>query len=375
MHCLFKIDPTGRLVSVPGIFRSRRPVISACGRQEFVDWGRIQEHGKARGLPGHAAAMMRYPMSGCPVLERTCMYYLIKESLVSCDRKAMQHADAQYVAVLTTEEWQRQRDGFDMVIDMEMDAPQETKAVVNMDSLTGSLSIPDRKNISGPRKNFSFALDEKGIVLVDDSGYVQEMLQVICRTKKWRLPGLERFLYDLLEMTISQDLTLLENSEHRLNLIEEAILRGEVETYPKEMNDIRGDLLDLRVHYEQLIDLGQELEENENGFFQEENLRYFHMFTERVLRLREMVNGQREYVMQLRDLMQSQLDVRQNRIMTVLTVITSIFLPLTLIAGWYGMNFRYMPELEWKYSYPVVILFSIAIVVICLVWFRRKKWM
>ena len=303
------------------------------------------------------------------------MYYLIKESLVSCDRKAMQHADAQYVAVLTTEEWQRQRDGFDMVIDMEMDAPQETKAVVNMDSLTGSLSIPDRKNISGPRKNFSFALDEKGIVLVDDSGYVQEMLQMICRTKKWRLPGLERFLYDLLEMTISQDLTLLENSEHRLNLIEEAILRGEVETYPKEMNDIRGDLLDLRVHYEQLIDLGQELEENENGFFQEENLRYFHMFTERVLRLREMVNGQREYVMQLRDLMQSQLDVRQNRIMTVLTVITSIFLPLTLIAGWYGMNFRYMPELEWKYSYPVVILFSIVIVVICLVWFRRKKWM
>ena len=303
------------------------------------------------------------------------MYYLIKESLVPCDRKAMQHADAQYVAVLTTEEWQRQRDGFDMVIDMEMDAPQETKAVVNMDSLTGSLSIPDRKNISGPRKNFSFALDEKGIVLVDDSGYVQEMLQMICRTKKWRLPGLERFLYDLLEMTISQDLTLLENSEHRLNLIEEAILRGEVETYPKEMNDIRGDLLDLRVHYEQLIDLGQELEENENGFFQEENLRYFHMFTERVLRLQEMVNGQREYVMQLRDLMQSQLDVRQNRIMTVLTVITSIFLPLTLIAGWYGMNFRYMPELEWKYSYPVVILFSIAIVVICLVWFRRKKWM
>ena len=303
------------------------------------------------------------------------MYYLIKESLVPCDRKAMQHADAQYVAVLTTEEWQRQRDGFDMVIDMEMDAPQETKAVVNMDSLTGSLSIPDRKNISGPRKNFSFALDEKGIVLVDDSGYVQEMLQVICRTKKWRLPGLERFLYDLLEMTISQDLTLLENSEHRLNLIEEAILRGEVETYPKEMNDIRGDLLDLRVHYEQLIDLGQELEENENGFFQEENLRYFHMFTERVLRLREMVNGQREYVMQLRDLMQSQLDVRQNRIMTVLTVITSIFLPLTLIAGWYGMNFRYMPELEWKYSYPAVIIFSIVIVVICLVWFRRKKWM
>ena len=93
------------------------------------------------------------------------------------------------------------------------------------------------------------------------------------------------------------------------------------------------------------------------------------------MRLRDIVIGQREYVMQLRDLIQSQLDVRQNRIMTVLTVVTSIFLPLTLIAGWYGMNFRYMPELEWRYSYPLVILISIVIVIVCLLWFKRKKWL
>ena len=100
-----------------------------------------------------------------------------------------------------------------------------------------------------------------------------------------------------------------------------------MDSYPPELNDIRGNLLDLRVHYEQLIDLAQELEENENSFFREENLRYFHMFTERVIRLQDTVTGQREYVTQLRDLIQSHLDERQNRIMTVLTVITSIFLP------------------------------------------------
>ena len=303
------------------------------------------------------------------------MYYLIRESLIPCKPEEIRQGSEQYVALLSSAEWQLERDRFDMLIDMEMEAPQETKAVVNMDSLTGTLSVPDRENISGPRHGFSFALDEKGIVLVDDSGYAEKLVQEVCRSKKWRLPGLERFIYDLLEMTISQDLALLEKSEQKLNRIEEAILRGEVEQYPQEMNNIRGDLLDLRVHYAQLIDLGQELEENENGFFLEENLRYFHMFTERVIRLQEMVNGQREYVMQLRDLMQSQLDVRQNRIMTVLTVITSIFLPLTLIAGWYGMNFRYMPELEWRYSYPVVIAVSIAIVAGCLAWFKRKKWM
>ena len=303
------------------------------------------------------------------------MYYLIQEFLTPCGEGEIHAGGAQYVVALTTQQWQQQRERFDMLIDMEMDAPQETKAVVNQDSLTGTLSIPNRQEIGGPRHNFSFALDEKGVVLVDDSGYVPELLRRLSRTKKWRLPSLERFLYDLLEMTIADDLTLLERSEQRLNRIEEAILRDEVKAYPKEMNDIRGDLLDLRVHYEQLIDLGQELEENENGFFREENLRYFHLFTERVMRLRDIVNGQREYVMQLRDLMQSQLDVRQNRIMTLLTVVTSIFLPLTLIAGWYGMNFRYMPELEWRYSYPVVVAISIAIVVACLIWFKRKKWM
>ena len=303
------------------------------------------------------------------------MYYQIRESLTPCEPGEIREGGGQYVALLSSAEWRLEREKFDMLIDMEMDASQETKAVVNMDSLTGTLSIPDRENISGPRHCFSFALDEKGIVLVDDSGYAEKMLQTICQSKKWRLPGLERFLYDLLELTISQDLALLEKSEQKLNRIEEAILRGEVEQYPQAMNEIRGDLLDLRVHYAQLIDLGQELEENENGFFLEENLRYFHMFTERVLRLQDLVNGQREYVMQLRDLMQSQMEVRQNRIMTVLTVITSIFLPLTLIAGWYGMNFRYMPELEWRFSYPVVIVISVVIVVVCLVWFKRKKWM
>ncbi|MBQ6721822.1 MAG: magnesium transporter CorA, partial [Clostridia bacterium] len=160
-----------------------------------------------------------------------------------------------------------------------------------------------------------------------------------------------------------------------LNQLEEAILRDEVDSYPAEMNDIRGDLLDLRVHYEQLIDLAQELEENENGFFRDDNLRYFHMFTERVIRLQDTVTGQREYVTQLRDLIQSHLDERQNRIMTVLTVITSIFLPLTLIAGWYGMNFRYMPEPDWRWSYPVVLVVSVLIVVFCLVLFKKKKWM
>ena len=317
------------------------------------------------------------PGSGNDTESVIIMYYLIRESLTPCEPEDIASGGAQYVAVLTPEEWQQRGESFDLLIDMDMDItpPRETKAVVNQDSLTGSFCIPDRSWIDGPRRSFSFALDEKGIILVDGSGYAEELVQSICRTKKWRLPSLERFLYDLLETTIGQDLALLEKSEHQLNQLEEAILRGEVDSYPAKMNDIRGNLLDLRVHYEQLIDLAQELQENENGFFREENLRYIHLFMNYITRRHSSAASLRDYAMQVRDLYDAQLGVRQNRIMTLLTVVTTIFMPLTLIAGWYGMNFRYMPELDWRWSYPVVLVVSVLIVVFCLVLFKKKKWM
>ncbi len=305
------------------------------------------------------------------------MYYLIKDLLQECGAEEIKSGEAQYLAVLTSEEWKVHREDFDMVIDMdrELTDRSETKAVVNYDSLTGSFSVPDRADFSRKDHTFAFALDEKGIVLIDDEGYALDLVRNIQRTKKWRLPSLERFLYDFLEEMIGGDLYLLESIEAELDRTEKRILADEVDKLPAELNDIRGDLLDLRAHYEQLIDFGQELQENENGFFKTENLRYFKLFTERVMRLQDIAASLREYVVQLRDLVQSQLGVRQNKIMTLLTVVTSIFLPLTLIAGWYGMNFRYMPELEMRFAYPAVILVSVAIVVGCLIWFKKKKWL
>ena len=163
--------------------------------------------------------------------------------------------------------------------------------------------------------------------------------------------------------------------ERELNALEETILNGEQEEFPPRLKQIRSSLMALRVHYEQLIDLGQELEENENGFFDEKNLRFFRLFTERVMRLQDQAATLRDYTVQLRELFSAQLEIRQNRIMTVLTVITAIFMPLTLIAGWYGMNFYNMPELTSPFGYFAVIVVSILIVVVSVIWFKWKKWL
>lgn len=96
------------------------------------------------------------------------------------------------------------------------------------------------------------------------------------------------------------------------------------------------------------------------------------MLEERIVRLRQESQLLREYCTQIQSMFQSEIDIRQNRIMKILTLVTTIFLPLSLLVGWYGMNFTGMPELSWKYGYPAVIVVSLSIVLISL-WICKKK--
>ena len=290
-------------------------------------------------------------------------YYLLEETMRPCAAEDLRDGmRSRYVAVLTTPEWERERERFDMGIELEPDAVHihNTKAEVNYDSLTGTFQIPDREDLKGRDYRFAFALDEKGVVFIDDTGKAERMIDQIRRTKRWRQPSLERFLYDFLEQIVDDDLALMERYEAELNRIEDEILSESGKGDMVRVNEIRSELRVLLVHYEQIIDMTQELEENENGFFSEENLRYIHLFMNLLARRRDFAVS---------------LEVSQNRIMTLLTVVTTIFMPLTLIAGWYGMNFRYMPELEWRFGYPLVIAVSAAVVVFCLILFKKKKWL
>ena len=160
-----------------------------------------------------------------------------------------------------------------------------------------------------------------------------------------------------------------------LDDMEDAVINSDDELTSIRLNEIRVDIRDLRNHYEQLLDLGEVFEENDNGFFKENNLRYFRMFINRVERLRDTSNSIKDYTIQIRDEYKTHLDIKQNHIMTILTMVTTIFTPLTLIVGWYGMNFRYMPELEYTWSYPFVFLGCISISVFILIFFKRKNWL
>ena len=305
------------------------------------------------------------------------MYFLIKSTLEECSLEEVHKGEYQYVVVLTPEEWKKEQGSFDIGIEMDLNTEEihNTKAEVNYDSLTGTFCIPSRRNITENDYRYAFAIDEKGIVFIDPTGVVNRMVKKISLRKKWKVPCLERFIYDFLELIISRDLSILEGYERELDDIEGDILDDAKTADLGRVNEIRGDIRDLRRHYDQLIDLGQELEENENNFFKPENTRYFRLFTDRMSRLHDTANSIRDYTVQIRDLYHTQMEIKQNRIMTLLTVVTTIFMPLTLIVGWYGMNFRYMPELESRWGYPIVIIISLAIIIFSLLFFKKKKWL
>lgn len=186
----------------------------------------------------------------------------------------------------------------------------------------------------------------------------------------------EKFIFAFIDSLIKSDNTGLENIEFEINRMEDKILNEyEFKNFNEELLKYKRKLLGLRNYYEQLIDIGEVFLENENGLFDEKNLIYFKNFIKKSERLCSNVNLLRDSIVQLRETYQSHLDLRLNNTMKLFTVITAFFSPLTLIAGWYGMNFKYMPELGWKYGYLFVIALSVCSVLGCMFIFKRKKLM
>ena len=302
--------------------------------------------------------------------------YQIKEKMEPVTPKNFQNLPYQYVITMKSAEWNRKKAVFDIGMDLDPDLQDtgSTRAEVNYASLTGGFNIPARENVPGDNHVFAFSLDEKGVIFIDDEGFCNAVIRKIANTKRLVNPSLERFLYDFLEQIICDDRKMLEDYDHTLDELEDRILAGNTDGVLEQIADIRNDLRDLKIHYTQLIDVCQEFEENENHFFKAENERYFHLVAQRIERLLEMLLTLVDFTIQLREFCQSKIDEKQNRNLAFLTIISSIFMPLTLIAGWYGMNFKYMPELDQIWAYPLVFVVSVLIVVVCIVFFKKNKW-
>ena len=237
--------------------------------------------------------------------------------------------------------------------------------------LCGSIVTPRSAKDDVPIA-FGYLVSEGRLVLCDDTGTARAMIQHLIKENTQTGSSAGGFLYAFLELLLSKDLHRLQTLEEKLTDIEDQILDGAIEGLDSEMSGVRKEAIRWLRYYTQLGDMVCTLQENELGLFGDNELRQFRMVEKRVGRLENEAQTLREYGVQVRELFQAEIDIRQNRIMKILTIVTTIFLPLSLVAGWYGMNFTGMPELTWKYGYPVVIGVSVLIVLFCL-WIMKKK--
>ncbi|MEI6100466.1 MAG: CorA family divalent cation transporter [Eubacteriales bacterium] len=210
------------------------------------------------------------------------------------------------------------------------------------------------------------------ILLADNKEAVCSIVDEISAEVEKALP-FDRLFYTFLERTTQDDASYLEEIEQDISLLEDQLITTNRKNCVVEIISLRKKLMLFKRHYEQTLEVLDDVQENENELIDQKSMRYFKIYANRVDRLYHIVLNLRDYVTQVREAYQAEVDISLNSIMKLFTVMTAIFLPLTLIVGWYGMNLK-LPEFDWPYGYPMVIALSAAVVVFCLVYFRKHHW-
>lgn len=184
----------------------------------------------------------------------------------------------------------------------------------------------------------------------------------------------ERIICSFIDALLLSSISVPEEMHNNLTEMEEAVVSGTAD------NELNIQLLDTKKrirkfynYYGQILDLVETLCENENDILNDSNLLLISNLSSRIRRKRDELNMLLGVADHIQSAYSSMLDQQMNSTITVLTVLTTIFFPLTIIVGWYGMNFVSMPELYWKYGYLYVIVLSVLVVALLVYYLKKKK--
>lgn len=247
------------------------------------------------------------------------------------------------------------------------------KAEVFRDCITGMIRLPKKNDLyRDARLTFGFCLTASEIIFIENTGEIEPWIEKQAEILgDGFTPG--QLLLQVMGNMISDDILYLSHIEEQAEMLEDNIADGNTDNFFVSLTKYRRKLSELNAYYDQLVDIGELLQLPVCASFLS-GADGWDKYTRRCERLQNHVQFIRENLLQLGELYQSMQDAHQNKIMGFLTVITTFFLPLTLLTGWYGMNFRHMPELSWRYGYIAVIIAVIVIAVCEFIYFKKKKY-
>jgi len=190
-----------------------------------------------------------------------------------------------------------------------------------------------------------------------------------------RLQGSDYLFYRILDITVDNYFEILEKVGDNLDEIETEIMDKNHKNKLYDIQKNKKDIMLLRKNIYPLRDVLNKLIKTEHPLITEKTRKYYTDVLDHTFQVIETIETYRDLNMALRDAYNNALSNEMNNIMKVLTIISTIFIPLTFIVGVYGMNFNYMPELDYRYGYPLVWLAMIIVTLILISWFMRKKWL
>lgn len=197
------------------------------------------------------------------------------------------------------------------------------------------------------------------------------------RTAKGRArnEGADYLVYSLIDAIVDGYFVLLENLGEQIEVLDERMLTSSTRETARTINLLKREMIWLRKAVWPLREMINALQRAESSLIRASTGVYLRDVYDHTIEVIDTVETYRDVLSGMLDNNLSLLTARLNEVMKVLTVISTIFIPLTFITGIYGMNFRYMPELGWRWGYPLVVLGMAGIAVALYFYFRRKKWL
>lgn len=182
-------------------------------------------------------------------------------------------------------------------------------------------------------------------------------------------------LYSLIDVIVDNYFIILEKIGDKVEDLEDGIILSPSPETAKLIHRLKRDLIELRKSVWPLREILTALSKGESSLIHKKTIAYFRDVYDHTIQVIDTVETFRDMASGLLDIYLSSISNRMNEVMKVLTIIATIFIPLTFIAGIYGMNFKYMPELEREWGYPAILIVMLIIGIGMVLFFRKRKWL
>lgn len=191
---------------------------------------------------------------------------------------------------------------------------------------------------------------------------------------RMRRMGADYLVYALLDVLVDNYFTVLEKFGDRIERLEERMVRADSPRIPHTLHSLRREMIMLRKAVWPLREIISGLGRTDSNLVTQSTSIYLRDVYDHTVQVIDTIEIFRDVLTGMLDVYLSSVSNRLNSVMKVLTIISTIFMPLTFLAGVYGMNFKHMPELEWEWGYPLTWAIMIAMAGVMLVYFRVRKW-